>query len=128
MLPDILGVSVPDAFLAGAPPVNKLTLLKSNKDLREGDEEKRTAAENCVLEEKMDTQSTQKTKRRNRRKNERENGARMDVEEGSKGNKEFEEETEDCSVKMEVSQKSKRSRGRRKKENNHMDTSQTDDT
>ncbi|KAJ7326124.1 hypothetical protein OS493_027975 [Desmophyllum pertusum] len=32
MLPDILGVSVPDAFLAGSPPVNKLTLLKSNKD------------------------------------------------------------------------------------------------
>ena len=53
MLPGILGVSVPDAYLAGAPPVNKLTVLKSNKDLWEGDQGKRTGTENCVVEEKM---------------------------------------------------------------------------
>ncbi|XP_078356022.1 snurportin-1-like isoform X2 [Oculina patagonica] len=128
MLPEILGVSVPDAYLAGSPPVNKLTLVKSNKDLREGDEEKKAASENCVLEEKMDTQSTQKTKRRQRRKNCADSGAKMEVEAGSKGRKELEDGTEDCSVKMEVSQESNRSRGRRKKRDNHMDTSQTDDT
>lgn len=128
MLPEILGVSVPEAYLEKAPPVNKLTLLKSNKDLREGDEEKRNATENCVLEERMDTQSTQKTKRRQKRKNGRGNVAGMDVEEGPKDKKEFADEAVDCGVKMEVSQKFTRSRGRRKKEDNHMDTSQTDDT
>ena len=70
MVPEILGVSLPEAYLAGAPPVNKLTLLKSNKDLWEGDEEKRTGpTESCVEEEKMDTQSCEKTKRKQRRKN-----------------------------------------------------------
>lgn len=128
MLPEILGVSVPGTYVEKAPPVNKLTLLKSNKDLREGDEEKRNATEKCVLEEKMDTQSTQKTKRRQRRKNGRGNAARMEVEEDSADKKGFEEEAVDCSVKMEVSQKITRSRGRRKKEDNHMDTSQTNDT
>jgi len=128
MLPEILGVSVPEAYLEKAPPVNKLTLLKSNKDLREGEEEKRNATEKCVLEEKMDTQSTQKTKRRQRRNNGRGNAARMEVEEDSADKKGFEDEAVDCSVKMEVSQKIIRSRGRRKKEDNHMDTSQTNDT
>ena len=128
MLPEILGVSVPEAYLEKAPPVNKLTLLKSNKDLREGDEEKRNAAENCVLEEKMDTQSTQKTKRRQRRKTGGGNAARMEVEEDSTDKKGFNNEAVDCSVKMEVSQKITRSRGRRKKEDDHMDTSQTKDT
>ena len=119
MIPEILGVSVPEAYLEKAPPVDKLTLLKSNKDLRESDEEKRTATENCVLEEKMDTQSTQKTKRRQRRQDGRGNAARMEVEEGSKDKKEFADE---------ASQNFTRSRGRRKKEDNHMDTSQTDNT
>lgn len=41
---------------------------------------------------------------------------------------ELEDERADCGVKMEVSQASKRSRGRQKKDNNHMDTSQTGDT
>ena len=127
MLPEILGVSVPDAFLERAPPVDKLTLLKSNLDLRQGDEEKRTATESCGLEEKMDTQSTQKSKRRQRRKNGTESGARMEVEQGTKDSKELEDETADCGVKMEVSHKSRRSRGRRKKGDNNMDTSQTDD-
>jgi len=128
MLPEILGVSVPEAYLEEAPPVNKLTLLKSNKDLRKGDEEKRNATEKCILEEEMDTQSTQKTKRRQRRKNGKGNAARMEVEEDSTGKKGFDDEAVDCSVKMEVSQKITRSRGRRKKEDNHMDTSQTGDT
>ena len=128
MLPEILGISVPEAYLEKAPPVNKLTLLKSNKDLREGDEEKRNATEKCVLEEKMDTQSSQKTKRRQRRKNGRGNAGRMEVEEDSTDMKGFENEAVDCSVKMEVSQKITRSRGRRKKEDNHMDTSQSNDT
>ena len=128
MLPEILGVSVPEAYLEKAPPVNKLTLLKSNRDLREGDEEKKNATENCALEEKMDTQCTQKTKRKQRRKNGRGNAARMEVEEGSQDKKEFDDEAVGGGVKMEVSQKITRSRGRRKKEDNHMDTSQTHDT
>lgn len=128
MVPEILGVSVPDSFMAGAPPVNKLTLIKSNKDLREGDEEKRTANEACVLEEKMDTQSAQKTKRRQRRKNVTDSGARMEVGEGSQNSEELEDETLESGVKMEVSQESKRSRGRRKKDDSHMDTSQSVDT
>lgn len=128
MLPEILGVSVPEAYLEKAPPVNKLTLLKSNKDLREGDEEKKIATENCVLEDKMDTQSTQKTKRRQRRKNGRGNAARMEVEEDLTDKQEVEDEAVDSSVRMEVSQKIARSRGRRKKEGNHMDTDQTNDT
>ncbi len=122
---------MPDAFLAGAPPVNKLTLLKSNKDLREGDEEKKAASENCVLEEKMDTQSTQKTKRKQRRKNGADSGGKMEVEAGCKGREELQDETGDHArdgEKMEVSQKSNRSRSRRKKEDNKMDTSQTNDT
>lgn len=128
MLPEILGVSVPESYLEKAPPVNKLTLLKSNKDLREGDEEKKIATENCVLEDKMDTQSTQKTKRRQRRKNGRGNAARMEVEEDSTDKQDVEDEAVDSSVRMEVSQKITRSRGRRKKEGNHMDTDQTNDT
>ena len=128
MLPEILGVSVPEAYLEKAPPVNKLTLLKSNKDLRQGDEEKRIASENSVLEEKMDTQSTQKTKRKQRRKNGRGNAATMEVEEDSTGKQELKVGAVDSSVTMEVSQKRTRSRGRRKKEGNHMDTDQTNDT
>lgn len=128
MLPEILGVSVPEAYLEKAPPVNKLTLLKSNKDLRQGDEEKRIASENLVLEEKMDTQSTQKTKRKQRRKNGRGNAATMEVEEDSTGKQELKDEAVDSSVRMEDSQKRNRSRGRRKKEGNHMDTDQTNDT
>ena len=128
MLPEILGVSVPEAYLEKAPPVNKLTLLKSNKYLREGDEEKRIATENSVLEEKMDTQSTQKTKRKQRRKNGRGNAATMEVEEDSTGKQELKVGAVDSSVTMEVSQKRTRSRGRRKKEGNHMDTDQTNDT
>ena len=128
MLPEILGVSVPEAYLEKAPPVNKLTLLKSNKDLRQGDEEKRIASENSVLEEKMDTQSTRKTKRKQRRKNGRGNAATMEVEEDSTGKQEFKDEVVDSSVRMEVSQKRTRSRGRRKEEGNHMDTDQTNDT
>lgn len=127
MVPEILGVSVPDAFMAGTPPVNKLTLIKSNKDLREGDEEKKTATENCTLEEKMDTQSAQKTKRRQRRKNVTDSGARMEVGEGCQNSKELEDETLKSGVKMEVSKESKRSRGRRKKDDSHMDTSQSVD-
>ena len=113
---------MPDAFLAGVPPVNKLTLLKSNKELRDSDEEKRSASENSVLEEKMDTRSTQKTKQKQRRKNATESGSRMEVEEGSKGSKELKDKGE----KMEVSQKTSK-RGRHKKGDSNMDTSQIDD-
>lgn len=127
MLPEILGVSVPEAYQEKVPPVNKLTLLQSNKTLREDDEVKRNAAENCVLEEKMDTQCTRKTKRKQRRKNGRGSAARME-EEGSQDKKGFEDEAEDCGVKMEVSQKIIRTQRRRKKEENHMDISQTNDT
>lgn len=128
MLPEILGVSVPEAYLEKVPPVNKLTLLQSNKTLRDDDEAKRYATENCVLEEKMDTQCTQKTKRKQRRKDGRGCAARMQVEEGSQDKKGCEDEAEDCGVKMEVSQKIIRTQRRRKKEENHMDISQTNDT
>jgi len=122
MLPEILGVSVPEAYQEKVPPVNKLTLLQSNKTLREDDEVKRNATENCVLEEKMDTRCTQKTKRKQRRKNGRGIALKMEVEEGSQDQKGFEDEAVDCSVKMEVSQNITRTRVRRKKEENHMDT------
>ena len=125
MLPDLLGVPVPDAYLAGAPPVDKLTLLKSNKELREGDEQKRTASDNGVVEEEMDTQSGQKTKRKQRRKNQVENGARMEVE--SESTKDIEHGM-DNGEKMEISQGSRRSPRRRKKEDNSIDISITNET
>ena len=68
MLPEILGISVPDAYLAGVPPVNNLTLLKSNKDLWEGDEEKRTGLEKSIVEEKMHTQFRKKNEDRGEKK------------------------------------------------------------
>lgn len=126
MLPELLGVPVPDAYLAGAPPVDKLKLLKSNKELREGDEQKRTASDNSVVEEKMDTQSGQKTKRKQRRKNQAENSARMEVE--SESTKDIEQGTMDNGEKMEISQRSRSSPRRRKKEDNSMDISQTNET
>ena len=126
MLPEILGVSVPDAYLAGAPAVNKLTLLKSNKDLWEGDQGKRTGTENCVVEEKMDMQSGKKTNRKQRRKKQLEKGAGMDVE--VEDRKDNEEETENNSEKMEISQRTRRSRCRQKKEDNSMDTNQPNGT
>ena len=128
MLPEILGVSVPDAYLAGVPPVNKLTLLKSNKDLWEGDEEKRTASDNSIVEEKMDTESSQKTKRRQRKKKQENQGARMEVEGESKDNKEVKDETSDTGEQMEVSQRPGRSRPRQKKEETVIDTGQINDT
>jgi len=126
MLPEILGVSVPDAYLAGAPAVNKLTLLKSNKDLWEGDQEKRTGTENCVVEEKMDMQSGKKTNRKQRRKKQLEKGAGMDVE--VEDRKDNEEETENNSEKMEIFQSTRRSRCRQKKEDNSMDRNQPNGT
>ena len=51
------------------PPVNKLTLVKSNKDLRAGEEEKQTISQLNALDEKMDTGSNNKSKRRQRRRN-----------------------------------------------------------
>lgn len=123
MLPEILGLPVPDTFMAGVPAVNKLTLLKSNKELRDSDEEKRLARENCVFEEKMDTQSSLKTKRKQGRKYASETGAGMEVEEESKENIQHEDKNE----KMEVSKRTSRRR-RRKKGDDDMDVSQTDET
>ena len=51
------------------PPVNKLTLVKSNKDLRAGEEEKQTISQLNAVDEKMDTGSNNKSKRRQRRRN-----------------------------------------------------------
>ena len=125
MVPEILGVPVPEAFLAGAPPVNKLTLLKSNKDLWEGDEGKRTGpTEGCVEEDKMDTQSCQKTKRKQRRKNQQDKGMQMEVQGESKDSEKIEALTADDGETMEISQSSRRSRNRRRKEESSMDTSQ----
>ena len=104
MLPEILGLPVPDTFMAGVPAVNKLTLLKSNKELRDSDEEKRLARENCVFEKKMDTQSSLKKKRKQGRKYASETGAGMEVEEESKENIQHEDKNE----KMEVSKRTSR--------------------
>ena len=123
MLPEILGLPVPDTFMAGVPAVNKLTLLKSNKELRDSDEEKRLARENCVFEEKMDTQSSLKTKRKQGRKYASETGTGMEVEEESKENIQHEDKNE----KMEVSKRTSRRR-RRKKGDHDMDVGQTDET
>ena len=129
MVPEILGVSVPEAYLAGAPPVNKLTLLKSNKDLWEGDKAKRKGqTESGVEEEKMNTQSWEKTKRKQRRTNQQDKGMQMEVQGGSKDSEKIEALTADDGEKMEIPQSSKRSRNRRKKEDSSMDTSQVNDT
>ena len=128
MVPEILGVSVPEAYLAGAPPVNKLTLLKSNKDLWEGDEKRIGPTESCVEEEKMDTQSCEKTKRKQRRKHQQDKGMQMEVQGGSKDSEKIEALKVDDGEKMDISQSSRRSRNRRKKEDSSMDTSQINDT
>ena len=79
MLPEILGVPVPDVYLAGVPPINKLTLLKSNKDLRAGDEEKQTISQLSAVDEKMDTVSNNKSKRRQRRRKQENGSSKMEV-------------------------------------------------
>ena len=127
MLPEILGWSVPDAYLAGVPPVNKLTLLKSNKDLWESDEEKRTASEQSIVEEKMDAQTSQKAKRRQRKKKQKNQGVKMELEGESKDSK-VEDETPDTEEKMETSQIPGRSRCRQRKEENIIDKKQINDT
>ena len=80
MLPEILGVPVPDGYLAGVPPINKLTLLKSNKDLRAGDEEKQTISQLSAVDEKMDTVSNNKSKRRQRRRKQEDGSSKMEVQ------------------------------------------------
>ena len=86
----------------------------------EGDEEKRTASDNSIVEEKMDTESSQKTKRSQRRKTQENKGAKMEVEGESKDNKGFEDETTDPrSMQAQCSPKNGE---------NAIDTSQMDDT
>lgn len=80
MLPEILGVPVPDVYLAGVPPVNKLKLLKSNRDLRAGDEEKQTTSQLNAVDEKMDTGSNNKSKRRQRRRKQENGSSKMEVQ------------------------------------------------
>ena len=79
MLPEIIGVPVPDVYLAGVPPINKLTLLKSNKDLRAGDEEKQTISQLNAVDEKMD-EGSNKSKRRQRRRKQENGSSKMEVQ------------------------------------------------
>lgn len=51
---EILGVFVFELYLEKVLFVNKFIFFKLNKDLWEGDEEKKIVIENCVLEDKMD--------------------------------------------------------------------------
>lgn len=125
MLPEILGVAVPEAYLAGAPPVNKLTLLKSNKDLQEKDEEKTTGNKNGDEEEKMDTQSGHKTKQKDRKKNQRGKSAQMEVEVKYKDNGKIKGITEDSGGKMEISKRCSTSRNKHEREGSFMDVSQS---
>lgn len=80
LLPEILGISVPDAYLTKAPSVNKLTLLKANKDLWDNDKEKMTGTNILVEEERMETQSGKQAKRKQRKKNQGGKGAQMETE------------------------------------------------
>ena len=80
LLPEILGISVPDAYLTKAPSVNKLTLLKANKDLWDNDTEKMTGPNILVEEERMETQSGKQAKRKQRKKNQGGKGAQMETE------------------------------------------------
>lgn len=78
LLPEILGVSVPDAYVRGAPKVNELTLLKSNND-----KEKTTGAKGHLADEIMDTNSRPlrpQTKRKQTRKTQQEIGSKMEIE------------------------------------------------
>lgn len=125
MLPEILGVAVPEAYLAGAPPVNKLTLLKSNKDLQEKDEEKTTGNKNGDEEEKMDTQSGHKTKRKDRRKHQHGKSAQMEVEVKYNVNEKIKGVTEDSGEKIEISKRCSTSRNKHEREERFMDVSQS---
>ena len=80
MLPETIGVPVPDVYLEGVPSVNKLTLLKSNQDLRAGDEEKQTISQLNAVDEKMDTGSNNKSKRRQRRRKQEIGSSKMKVQ------------------------------------------------
>ena len=76
----------------------------------------------------QDTQSCEKTKRKQRRKNQQDKGMQMEVQGGSKDSEKIEALKADGGEKMEISQSSRRSRNRRKKEDSSMDTSQINDT
>lgn len=80
LLPEILGVSVPDAYVRGAPKVNELTLLKSNEELRNNDKKKTTGAKGHLTDEIMDTNSRLQTKRKQTRKKQLEIGSKMEIE------------------------------------------------
>ena len=80
MLPETIGVPVPDVYLEGVPSVNKLTLLKSNQDLRAGDEEKQTISQLNAVDEKIDTGSNNKSKRRQRRRKQEIGSSKMKVQ------------------------------------------------
>ena len=106
--------------MAEAPPVNKLTLLEANKELRVNDEEKENAAQQNGADE-METESP--SKQRRRRRNKKKCGNEMDVCEENKGgehssgNKNEDSERLAHSDKMEVNRSSAKSQKRREKKN-----------
>ena len=116
---------MPEAYLAGAPPVNKLTLLKSNKDLREKGEDKTTGNKNDDEEEKMDTQSGHKTQGMGGRKNQHGKSAQMEVEIKYKDNEKIKGVREDNGEKMEISKRCSTSRNKHESEGSFMDVSQS---
>ena len=73
-------MSVPDAYVRGAPKVNELTLLKSNEELRNNDKKKTTGAKGHLTDEIMDTNSRLQTKRKQTRKKQQEIGSKMEIE------------------------------------------------
>ena len=73
--------------MAEAPPVNKLTLLEANKELRSFDEEKKNRTRQDVSEE-METDTSKKQRRRRKNKTKPANKNQMDVCEDSRKNSE----------------------------------------
>ena len=86
LLPEILGVSVPDAYVRGAPKVDELALLKSNDELRDDGKERTTGAKVHLADEIMDTDSRQLAKRKRTRKKQQEKGSKMEIENESHEN------------------------------------------
>ena len=68
MLPVILGISVPPEITAKAPPVNKLTLLEANKEIREKAMLDRENSENVPTEGSEAMEISGKPTKSNRRR------------------------------------------------------------
>ena len=113
---------MPDDVVAGAPPVNKLTLLKANQELNDDDQEKSKGTENG---ESMDT-SQQRVGRRGKKKSKKITGSSKEAETsgGCCVDHAPLQEVDNCEA-MEVSQHSRKLKN---KEKAAMDISEVDDS